>query len=158
MTFAKEPISALIAAIAALTLYALLESYEAKANVWSFLTIGLVGAPVAVVITVLVELPLYYLIKNFWRANFLVCMMVPFLSVLAITLIFFLDQNSTINVLNDNGHVLIRGGQINWKNLHWFILYCSEPAWFAGLAGIIFWLLAVRKKMGSSPRRPVSEA
>jgi len=103
--------------------------------------------PIALFIFLVVELPLLSWIRRRSR-NFMVYILIPFLTTLTVSLgLFFLNAGSLS--LRTSGVIWIEDGRVRWDNFGHIVVGTMEPAIWAGLAGLIYWLLAVRR-LGSN--------
>jgi hypothetical protein len=103
--------------------------------------------PIALFVFLVVELPLLSWIRRRSR-NFMVYILIPFLTTLTVSLgLFFLNAGSLS--LRTSGVIWIEDGRVRWDNFGHIVVGTMEPAIWAGLAGLIYWLLAVRR-LGSN--------
>ncbi len=108
------------------------------------LLLSMFVVPAAFLITLLVGLPALHLMLKRRYTHPLVYVLLPGVLVLAVCLLPILD--ASFSVLREGGRDFIADGKVVWENFGWYVLYQSEPAFWSCSAGLLFWLLRVRRK------------
>lgn len=107
------------------------------------LFLALFAVPVAMLITLVVELPVLHFLRKRSIRHPLAYVLAPGLTVFLVWFLPHLDPG-VFHHLSDGGRKFITEGRIVWENIGWYALYHAEPALWACLAGLLFWLLRVR--------------
>lgn len=118
----------------------------AQGNLLQSAALSMFVMPIALAITIFVELPILFLMRMKKRTSPLEYALVPGLIVLVLCIALTLSGAGTFSVLHADGHDLFRDGEVVWGNIGWLIvdLEYVEPALWASLAGLGFWLIRVR--------------
>lgn len=101
--------------------------------------------PAAFLITAVVELPILHLVLKRGYTHPFIYVLLPGLAVLAVCVLPDVVFGSSFSVLREGGKDLVLDGAVVWQNLGWYLLYWGEPALWASLAGLLFWLMRVRR-------------
>lgn len=74
-----------------------------------------------------------------------VYVLLPGLLVLAVLVLPEVVFGGPFSALREDDKDFILEGEIVWENFGWYLLYWSEPAFWESLAGLLFWLMRVRR-------------
>lgn len=137
-----------VAVVCAFTIAALycLRLGLVQGSVSHALFLSMFVVPVALGITIFIELPVVFLMRMGNRTSPLEYTFFPGFTVLLLWIGFTLSGAGTVSVLNAKGRAIIQGGHVVWRNIGWMIMDLEyvEPALWASVAGLAFWLIRVK--------------
>jgi hypothetical protein len=143
----NDPLIAIACTIAVTTLYCLRLGL-ANSSIAQALFFSMLLVPIALGITIFLQLPILFLMRMGKRTSAFEYAVVPGFIVLLLCMTLPLSGADTVIGLKAHGHDLIRDGHIVWRHLGWMIVDIAfvEPALWASLAGLGFWWLRVKNQ------------
>lgn len=136
--------AALVCALIVSVMFSLNQDFPTQ-HLLSALFLSMFVVPAAFLITAVAELPVLHLVLKRGYTHPLIYVLLPGLVVLAVCVLPDVLFGSSFSVLREDSRDLIIDGEIVWENFGWYLLYSSEPAYWASLAGLLFWLMRVRR-------------
>ncbi|HUI99422.1 MAG TPA: hypothetical protein VLY46_04260 [Usitatibacter sp.] len=140
----REVSSALVCAMLATILFCARQGYVAGDYRQAAMLL-LFAAPFSLAATVVLLLPAIAVLKRLGATSVIWYAVVPATIVLAVYMAPVLLNSGVYGLLRVEGRSLIDGGKIVWKNFGWMVLSCSEPAFWAALAALLFRRMTVRR-------------
>ncbi|MDK6078133.1 hypothetical protein [Massilia varians] len=139
--------AALVCALIVSLMFSLNQDFPTQ-HLLSALFLSKLVVPAAFLITVVVALPFLHLVRKRGYTHPLIYVLLPGVLILAVCVLPIVG--GPYSQLAGNGKSFIAGGEIVWENFGWYLLYISEPACWASLAGCLFWMMRVRRNRASS--------